>query len=455
MPARIFPPTFKSKQPFGHLRGLRRNLLEYLQRVAEACGDVGYFKAGPLHIYLLNEPDYIKDVLVTHHKNFTKSRGLQLAKRILGEGLLTSEGEFHLRQRRLVQPAFHRQRLESYGEVMCAQAARMSASWQHGAEVDVAEEMMRLTLAIVGQTLFGANVEDEAEEIGAALTTAMSLFTRLTNPLAEILEKLPLPSNIRFFRAKKRLDETIYRIIAARRKNGEDRGDLLSMLLLAQDVEGDGGSMTDLQVRDEAMTLFLAGHETTAIALTWTWYLLSQHPEVETKLHEELRRVLGERQPTAQDFPRLTYTRTVLAEAMRLYPPAYVFGRMAREDYKLGPYDVPARATLLVSPYILHRMEKFFPNAKEFLPERWTPEAEAARHKFAYLPFGAGPRVCIGEGFAWMEGTLVLATIAQRWRLRLVTDHPVELQPLITLRPKFGMNMKLERRHVDSSGAAR
>lgn len=448
MPSYNFPPALKADRPFGHLRGLRRNLLTYLQRVADTCGELGYFKAGPLHVYLLNNPDHIKDLLVTHHKNFTKSRGLQLAKRILGEGLLTSEGEFHLRQRRLVQPAFHRQRLAGYGMVMCEEAAAMSATWQDGAEVDVAEEMMRLTLAIVGKTLFGVNVENEAEEIGAALTTAMSLFSRLTNPLATFLEKLPLPSNFRFFRAKRRLDETIYRIIATRRQSSEDRGDLLSMLLMAQDEEGDGGRMTDLQVRDEAMTLFLAGHETTAIALTWTWYLLSQHPEIEAKLHEELQRVLGTRLPTVHDYSELNYTRMVLAESMRLYPPAYVFGRMAIHDYRLDEYDVPAGVTLLVSPYLLHRLEKFYPDPLRFLPERWTQAEDAERHKFAYVPFGGGPRVCIGEGFAWMEGVLVLATIAQRWKLRLVPNHPVALQPLITLRPKFGMKMILEQRRI-------
>lgn len=446
MPSYNFPSAFKADRPFGHLRGLRRDLLAYLQRVAETCGELGYFKAGPLHVYLLNNPDHIKDLLVTQQKNFTKSRGLQLAKRILGEGLLTSEGEFHLRQRRLVQPAFHRQRLEGYGVVMCEEAGKMRAAWQDGGEVDVAEEMMRLTLAIVGKTLFGVNVEDEAEEIGDALTTAMGLFSRLTNPLATFLEKLPLPSNFRFFRAKRRLDETIYRMIATRRQSGEDRGDLLSMLLMAQDEEGDGSRMTDLQVRDEAMTLFLAGHETTAIALTWTWYLLSQYLDAETKLHEELRCVLGGRAPTVHDYPKLIYTRMVLAEAMRLYPPAYVFGRMAINDYRIGEFDVPAGATLLVSPYILHRLERFYPEPLRFLPERWTQANEAARHKFAYVPFGGGPRVCIGEGFAWMEGVLVLATIAQRWKLRLVPDHPVELKPLITLRPKFGMKMILEKR---------
>ncbi|MEK7729138.1 MAG: cytochrome P450 [candidate division KSB1 bacterium] len=448
MPSYILPPALKAQRPFGHLMGLRRNLLDYLQRVADSCGELGYFKAGPFHTYLLNNPEHIKDLLVTHHKNFTKSRGLQLAKRILGEGLLTSEGDFHLRQRRLVQPAFHRQRLEGYGAVMCEEAARMSAAWQAGAEVDMAEEMMRLTLGIVGKTLFGVNVENEAEEIGAALTTAMSLFSRLTNPLATFLEKLPLPSNIRFFRAKRRLDETIYRIIATRRQSNEDRGDLLSMLLLAQDEEGDGGRMTDLQVRDEAMTLFLAGHETTAIALTWTWYLLSQNPEAEIKLREELQNVLGERLPTVHDFPQLTYARMVLAESMRLYPPAYVFGRMAINEYQIGPYHVPAGATLLVSPYILHRLEHFYPEPLRFMPERWRGGAEAERHKFAYIPFGGGPRVCIGEGFAWMESVLVLATMAQRWKLRLVPNHPVELKPLITLRPKFGMKMKLERRKL-------
>ncbi|MCI0699050.1 cytochrome P450 [candidate division KSB1 bacterium] len=446
MKAALYPPGPKSNMPFEVLRAFRRDVIGFLKQAADQYGDVAYFKAGPQKIFLLHHLDHIKDVLVTHHRRFSKSRGLQLAKRLLGEGLLTSEGGFHLRQRRLVQPAFHRQRIETYGRVMVDYAARMGERWQDGETKDVAHEMMQLTLAIVGKILFDAEVEAEADEIGKALTTAMTLFMeRLTMPLAGLFDLLPLPSNFRFLKAKKRLDATIYRMINERRASGRDHGDFLSMLLLAQDLEGDGSRMTDLQVRDEAMTLFLAGHETTAIALTWTWYLLSQNPEAETRLHAELEKVLGGRLPTVADLPQLQYTRMVLAESMRLYPPAYVFGRQALQDFPMGQYVVPAGGVILISPYVLHRDARYYPQPEKFDPERWRPEAEARRPKFSYLPFGAGPRVCIGESFAWMEGILVLATLAQRWQMRLMPEHPIALQPMITLRPRYGVQMMIHR----------
>jgi len=445
----IYPPGPKSKMPFEGLQAFRRDVIGFLKQAVDQYGDIAYFKVGPQKIFLLHHLDYIKEVLVTHNRNFVKSRGLQLAKRILGEGLLTSEGDFHLRQRRLMQPAFHRQRIETYGSVMADYAARLRERWRDGDTMDTAHEMMQLTLAIVGKTLFNADVEAEADEIGEALTIAMTLFIeRLTMPLAGLFDLLPLPSNFRFLKAKKRLDDTIYRMIDERRASGKDHGDFLSMLLLAQDVEGDGGSMTDLQVRDEAMTLFLAGHETTAIALTWSWYLLSQHPAVESKFHDELDQVLGGRLPAVEDLPKLTYTRKVLAESMRLYPPAYVFGRKAIHDFPIGKYVAPAGATILISPYVLHHDARNFPEPDKFDPERWTPEAETQRPKFSYLPFGAGPRVCIGESFAWMEGILVLATLGQQWRMRLVPGHPIALQPMITLRPKYGMRMMIHRRRA-------
>ncbi|MDQ3012143.1 MAG: cytochrome P450, partial [Acidobacteriota bacterium] len=245
---------------------------------------------------------------------------------------------------------------------------------------------------------------------------------------------------------RERLDLTIYRMIAERRASGEDRGDLLSMLMQARDVEGDGSGMTDAQLRDEAMTIFLAGHETTATALTWTWYLLSQHPDIEAKFHAEVDQVLNGNLPTVEDYPRLRYTEMIFAESMRLYPPAWVIGRRALGDYRLGDYQIPARAIILMSQYVMHHNQKYFPDPERFDPERWTPEAREARPKFSYFPFGGGPRLCIGESFAWMEGVLVLATLAQQWRLRLVPGHSVEIQPLVTLRPKHGMRMVIEQR---------
>jgi cytochrome P450 len=385
--------------------------------------------------------------LVTRADHFHKGRALQRSKRLLGEGLLTSEGEHHRRQRRLAQPAFHRKRIESYGAAMVDYAARDSARWRDGETLDMTQEMMRLTLAIVGKTLFDAEVESEADEIGVALTELLELFQMLLLPYSEYLERLPLPANRRFTRARAKLDAVIYRIIDERRAGGADRGDLLSMLLLAQDEEGAGGGMTDEQLRDEALTIFLAGHETTANALAWTWYLLSQNPDAEAKLHAELDAVLaGGRLPTVEDLPQLRYTEMVLAESMRLYPPAWTIGRLAVREYAVGDYVAAEGTLVLVSQYVMHRDPRFFPEPLRFDPERWTPEAKEARPPYAYFPFGGGARRCIGEGFAWMEGTLIIAAIARRWRMRLVPDHPVVTHPRMTLRAKHGIRMTMEER---------
>ena len=412
--------------------------------MARQYGDVVYIPLGRQHIYCISHPDAIRGVLVTDQNKFKKSRMLERARVLLGDGLLTSEGEHHRRQRRLVQPAFHRDRLAGYGAVMVERAALVRDQWKPGQSFDVLQEMMRLTLAIVAKTLFSTEVDSEADEIGLALTEVFSLFEIILLPFSEILEKLPLPAVRRFKRARQRLDETIYRLIAERRANPRDTGDLLSMLLLASDEEGSGG-MSDEQVRDEALTLFLAGHETTADALTWTWYLLSQNPEAEAAFHAELDRVLGGRLPSFEDLPQLRYTESVFAEALRLYPPAWGIGRRALEDYPVGGFLVPARSVVLMSPYVVHRDPRWFPDPLAFRPERWLAE-ESSRPKFAYFPFGGGARVCIGERFAWMEGTLLLAAIGQRWRLRLEPGHRVETHARITLRPKYGMRMIAERR---------
>ncbi|MDT4952555.1 MAG: hypothetical protein QOJ02_693 [Acidobacteriota bacterium] len=440
-----YPPGPKGQLIGGNFRPFRRDALSYLQQATREHGDIVHFRFGPQHVYFLNHPDHIKDVLVTHHQSFMKGRALQRSKRLLGEGLLTSEGDFHRRQRRLAQPAFHRGRIASYATVMTEMAARTASRWRDGETLDISQEMMRLTLAIVAKTLFDADVEAEADEIGAALTAVMELFDMLLMPFSELLEKLPLPHVRRFRRAKERLDATIYRIIEERRQSKEDRGDLLSMLLSARDEEGDGGGMSDLQVRDEVMTLFLAGHETTSNALTWTWYLLSEHTEVEAKLHAELDAVLEGRPPAFEDVARLRYTEMVLAESMRLYPPAWAIGRLALKDYEVGGYTIPAKSLVLLSQYVTQRDERFFPEPARFDPERWTPEAKEARPQFSYFPFGGGPRRCIGEGFAWMEGVLLTAALAQRWRMRLIPNHRVETNAVITLRPKYGMRMTMEK----------
>jgi cytochrome P450 len=401
---------------------------------------------GGQHMFLANHPDYIREVLVTNNSNFVKGRALQRAKRLLGQGLLTSEGDLHRRQRLLVQPAFHRQRIASYGQVMVDHADRASSRWNDGDTFDMGHEMTRLTLAIVAKTLFDAEVDSEADEIGEAMTCIMQMFNLLMYPFAELIEKLPLPQVRRYERMRARLDATIYRIIDERRRSGEDRGDLLSILLLAQDEESGQGGMSNTQVRDEALTLFLAGHETTANTLTWTWYLLSQHPEVERKLHQELDEILQGRLPAFEDVPRLAYTEMVVAESIRLYPPAWAIGRRSLVDQKIGNYAVPANAIVLLSPFVTHRDARFFPDPSRFDPERWTPEAKDARSQYSYFPFGGGTRRCVGEGFAWAEAILVLATLASRWRAKLVAGQRIEPKALITLRPKHGIRMTIERR---------
>ncbi len=438
------PPGPKNGPFLAHLPAFRKDPLAFLQKMFDTYGEIVHFKLANQRAYLIVNPDHIKDILVTRQANFTKSRVLQKAKVFLGEGLLTSEGKKHTVQRRLVQPAFHRQRLAGYAAQMVECSLNTRNRWHDGEVKDIDHEMMRLTLAIVGKTLFSADVEHEATEIGEALTEILGLFNTAMLPYSDLLQKLPLPSTKRFQRARARLDETIYGIIAERRKSQEDRGDLLSMMLLAQDEEA-GGGMDDKQVRDEAMTLFLAGHETTANALTWTWYLLSQHPQVESRMQAEID-ALGGRTPSMDDLPQLKYVEAVFAEAMRMYPPAWAVGRMSIESFELGGHLIPAKAILLLSPYVMQRHPDYFPNPTHFDPERWAAGEAEKRPKFSYFPFGGGARVCIGERFAWMEGVLAIAAIAQKWKLKLVPGHPVETKALITLRPKHGMRMTVHAR---------
>ena len=427
-----------------------RDPIAFFNNLARTYGDIVSYRMGGEQMFFVNDPQHIKDILVTNNKSFMKGRGLQRAKRILGEGLLTSEGAIHLRQRRLMQPAFHRDAVAGYGAAMVTYADRMRSGWTDGAALDIAAEMNRLTLSVVGKTLFDADVESQAIEVGEALTGVMDTFWMMMLPFADAIERLPVPKLRRARMSRVRLDQIIYRMIADRRASGRDHGDLLSMLLRAQD-EDDGGGMTDVQVRDEAMTIFLAGHETTANALAWTWYLLSQTPEVETRLHEEIDRVLGGRIPTIADIPALPYVEKVVTESMRLYPPAWIIGRRALEDYPVrGDYVIPARGIIVMSSYLMQRDPRNFPDPGKFLPDRWTPEFKAQLQPFAYYPFGGGARRCIGESFAWMELVLVLSTLAQRWKLRLVPGHPVVPQPVVTLRIKGGLKMTPQLRGTPS-----
>lgn len=407
-------------------------------------GDVVTVRIGPQRLYLVSHPELIRDVLVTHGRSFMKGRALQQAKRILGNGLLTSEGELHLRQRRLIQPLFHAERVAGFAGAMVSAAERVSERWRGGSEVELAGEMTELTLAIVGRTLFDADVERDARDVGAALTVAMEAFDRFMVPGAGLLELLPLPSTRRFRAARERLDAIIERMIDERRADPGRHGDLLTMLLEARDEDGSGG-MSRTQIRDEAMTIFLAGHETTAQALAWTWYLLSANPEAEARLHDELDRVLNGRPPGAADAARLPYTRAVVAESIRLYPPAWSIARRALTELELGGYRIARGSIVVTSPWIVQRDARWFPEPARFDPERWLVD-DPARPRLAYFPFGGGTRICIGERFAWTEAMLVLATLASRWRARLVPGHPVEPLPRITLRPRYGLRMILQAR---------
>ncbi len=439
------PPTVKADLFGGHFRSFRKNPTAFLQNLSK-LGDVTTFKIGGVQAFLVNHPDLIRDLLVTNHSKFIKGRALQRAKTLLGEGLLTSEKEFHLRQRRMIQPAFHRARIAEYARAMIEFSDKISNEWKDGEVRDVDREMMRLTLNIVGKTLFNANVETDAAQVGAAMTTIVSMFNFMLLPFAEILEKLPLPQVKKLKSARKTLDELIYKIIDERRASGEDTGDLLSMLLMAQDEET-GGAMTNRQIRDECLTLFLAGHETTANALTWTFYLLSQNPAAEAKFHRELDEVLGDKPLTPEDYPRLKYTEAILAESMRLFPPAWTVGRLATEAHEFNNFQVPAKSLVLASQFVMHRDERFWENAEQFVPERWeTLSIKEAGNKFVYFPFSKGVRNCVGEQFAWMEGVLLLANLGRKWKLSLMSEQKIAVQAMITLRPKFGMKMRIEKR---------
>lgn len=446
--APVRPDGPRSLIPFRALLRFRRDGPEYLQEMAREFGDVAFFHFGQQLAYFINDPEIIKDVLVNSQTKFHKSRMLQRAKVLLGEGLLTSEGSHHLRQRRLAQPAFHRDRLRGYGQSMIEYAVRSRDRWQPGETVNVATEMMQLTLAVVAKTLFNADVDKDSGDIGESLAVVLEIFNTVLLPFSEYLQKLPLPSVKRFERARTTLDQIIYRIIAERRANPGDHGDLLSMLMMARDEDGTGG-MSDTQVRDEALTIFLAGHETTAVALTWALYLLSQNPEIEARLVAELDRVLGDRLPTFDDMPSLKYVEQVFAEAMRLYPPAWAIGRMTTEPYTMPAphnWELEPGTIILMSPYVMHRDPRFFPEPERFDPDRWLPENADKRPKFSFFPFGGGTRVCIGERFAWMEGVLLLAVLLQKWKLTLDPAQVVEKKALLTLRPKHGMRMRVQPR---------
>jgi cytochrome P450 len=446
---RSIPPGPRACYPGQLLRLLAHDKLAFFAELARH-GDVSQVRFGPRRLVLFTHPDDARRVLVSEQRKFVKGEAISRTEPLLGQGLLTSQGDFHLRQRRMIQPGLHRERLAGYGQVMVDYTERMQAGWTAGQSFDVHEEMMRLTLAIAGRTLFDVDVERDAREVGEVLDLNLRMFRYAVLPLGTLLEYLPLGWIRQLHRARRRMDELIARMIAERRKDAVDRGDLLSMLLRAQDEMGHTGGMTDRQLRDELVTLLLAGHETTANALSWSWYLLSQHPAVEAKLHAELDAVLGDRIPTPADAPRLVYTRSILAEAMRLFPPAWILEREVHEEFEAGGYRFPVGTMVFLSPYLTHRDARWWPTPTRFDPDRWTPEQVEERPKFSYFPFGGGTRICVGEHFAWLEATLVLAAIARRWQLRYDESHEPMTDVSVTLRPRGGLRVRLEARPARS-----
>ena len=439
-----FPPGFQRNLLWFALRKFRpANPILLFQHLAETYGDIAHYKIGPHHIVFLNHPEYIREVLVVQNDNFIKERTVQRTKMLLGEGMITSEGAAHRAQRLAAQPAFHRQRISEYSGIMVEEAARIRDSWHAGERRDIAVDMMHLTLNVVARTLFATDLREEVYELAAAINRIMGLYNFLVMlPAAEWLVHLRPPGLAAFVKARKRIDAVVYRMIDAHQRSGLDRGSLLDLMLAASPANNE---VSRQSLRDQVITIFLAGSETVANALAWTWYLLSQNPGCEAKFHDEVDGLQG-RLPGNEDVARLRYTENVMAESLRLYPPAWAMGRYARNDFALGDYFLPARTTVLISQFITHRDPRYFPDPLRFDPDRFSMEGKAERTKFTYFPFGAGTRQCIGESFAWMEGVLILATLAQKWKLRLVPGHRVEPQPLITLRPKYGMLMQVEPR---------
>jgi cytochrome P450 len=452
----LYPPGLRFNLPFYRFHGFfdPQNpilLFEHLRRYGRAA----HYRILRNDVVLLNDPADIGEVLIDKAASFGKDRIQKRMKILLGEGLITSDGETHRRGRRIAAPAFHRRRIEGYAGQIVSLAAEMREQWKPGVEFDISVEMMRLALQVVARTLFDTEVTPEIHEINDQVNIIMDLYHFLvTLPRAELLLNSPLPKMRRFRAARKRLDEVVDGMIRSRlaevgaRSGSSVHGDLLSMLVTAKDDEagGDGHRLTSEELRDQVLTLFLAGFETVANALSWTWLLLGQNPDAERRLHAEIDAVVGGRLPTLEDMARLEYTGMVLSESMRLYPPAWAMGREVLEDVSIGPYRLRKGTMVFFSQYIVQRDPKWFPEPERFVPERFTPAAKAGRPRFAYFPFGGGGRQCIGESFAWMEATLALVTLVQRWRVELVQDQKIELQPKITLRPKNGIRVRMFKR---------
>jgi len=421
----------------------RRDPLAFFTKLVRDYGDVASLKLFDFRTLFINHPNDIEDVLVNKARKFEKGRVMKANMRLFGEGLLTSEGDFWLRQRRLAQPAFHRARIAAYATTMVEYAERAMRRWKSGEVRDIHEDMMQITLQVVGKTLFNTDLARDAREVGETLEILLKLAADFGKSILIPLW-MPTPRNLRARIGIRRIEKIIYRIIAQRRREVGDTGDLLSMLLAVQDE--DGSRMTDKQLRDETITLFLAGHETTANALSWTLWLLAQNPAVEKKFHEELDGVLGKRAPSVDDMPRLVYTGHVLTESMRLYPPAWGMARLVKEEVEVAGYKLVPGNGVALAQWVVHRDPRWFDQPLKFLPERWEHDLAKRLPRFAYFPFGGGPRQCIGNSFALMEATMILIAIAQKFRFRLVENHPVKPLASITLRPAHGIRATLEAR---------
>ncbi len=442
-----FPQMLWSGNP------LRQNSAQFLLWTAQRFGDFNHYKALGRHVYQLNHPDLIADFFLKdaskHHRNLVMQRG----RDVLGHGLLTSEEPLHMRQRRLAQPAFLRDRIAAYAEVIGEKTTAMTGVWRGGSEIDIHPQMLELALRIVGKCLFDVDALDDVAAIAAAVDSFMSFVPLSFLPFSRQIQRLPLPAMRRLARGKVTLDTLIYGMIAERRADPTDRGDLLSMLLNATDTEdGATGSapnkMSDRQLHDECVTVILAGHETTANALSFALHLLAWNPLAQQQLSDEARSVLGDRSPTAEDYSRLPFATQVFAELLRLYPPVWVTARTCAEEYTIAGCRIPVGATVIAPQYAVHRDPRFFPEPDDFDPARFTPEAKASRPRYAYFPFAGGSRQCIAEGLAWMEGTLALAVIARDWRLTPPSGSARELKlnPAVSLRPKHGIKLHIDRR---------
>lgn len=426
---RRFPPT-----PHGSARELVRNPLNYFLTITREYGDIVCYRPAPDPAYLLNHPEYVRHVLVDNHRNYSKETySIQAFKKVMGDGLITAEGESWLWQRRLMQPAFHHTRLERLDGLIVDATQEMLLRWeqnrQQGEPVDIAREMAALTLSVTARALFGVDLGEQVKGIGEIVNRAATLFEKPSSPTVQ--------QSALEFRA------VVDDIIRQRRENFRDGGDLLSSLMLARD-EQSGQGMDDKQLSDQLMGLLLAGYETTANALTWTWYLLSENPWAGESLRSELRQVLGGRAPVSADVEHLPYLRQVLDESLRLYPPAWMLGRRAIGEDKIGGYNVPAGTVIAISAYTLHRHPSFWENPQVFDPARFDPLNSKLLHRFAYIPFGAGPRQCIGNNFGLLEASLILACVAQRYELRLAEGSEVQPQALFVLRPNRDLWMNLE-----------